>query len=330
MKGSSPRYAGFFRMGADSLLYVASIQDSNKLTASIPQGILNKGARVVCLSSVIVAFLDELNLEQTIVAVDRIDYISSSSLRRRIMQDSVVSVKPGSVLDVERVLSIKPDAVFYYEGAGGEDVSFPLLRKNGIRLIPVNNYKEQHPLGRAEWIRYVARIYGMASLGDSLFEAVAGNYERIRTSASKSKQRPTVFCNAPFNGVWDQPQRNNYMAAMIRDAGGIYLWNDAEGSGTISLQPESVLLKAQDAEVWINCNDYMELSRLAGEDSRLAQFRAFRNGRVYAANAGKTQQGANPFWEQGVVRPDLILQDLRQIFNAPTDKDSFYFYRKLH
>ncbi|MBU6324401.1 MAG: ABC transporter substrate-binding protein, partial [Bacteroidetes bacterium] len=264
-----------------------------------------------------------------IVAVDRTDYISSPSMRRRIMQDSVISVKPGSALDVERVLTLKPDAVFYYEGAGGEDASFSLLRKKGIRLIPVNNYKEQHPLGRAEWLRYVARIFGMASAGDSLFNAVAGNYEQIRTSARNSARRPTVLCNAPFNGVWDQPQRNNYMATMIRDAGGIHLWDEAQGSGTVSLQPESVLLKARDADVWINCNDYMELKALEGEDSRLTQFKAFRNQRIYAANAGKTLQGAIPFWEQGVVRPDLILQDLRRIFSSASARDSFYFYRKL-
>lgn len=329
MKGIAPRYAGYFRLGADSMLFVASIQDSNKLTASIPQGILSPSARVVCLSSVIVAFLDELNLEQTIVAVDRTDYISSPSVRRRIAHDSVLTVKPGSVLDVERVLTLKPDAVFYYEGAGGEDASFSLLRKKGIRLIPVNNYKEQHPLGRAEWLRYVARVFGMAACGDSLFDAVARNYEQLRVSARNSIHRPTVLCNAPFNGVWDQPQRNNYMATMIRDAGGIHLWDEAHGSGTISLQPESVLLKARDAEVWINCNDYAELQVLAAEDPRLTQFRAYRNRRVYAANAGKTKQGAIPFWEQGVVRPDLILQDLRRIFFSASAKDSFYFYQKL-
>jgi len=316
-------------MGGDSLLWASSVHDKDKVLATLRQGILNRQSRIVCLSSVIVAFLEELGLANTIVAVDQTAFISSPALLRRIQEGLVASVKPGTSLDVERILSMQPDAVFYYEGAGGEDPSFSLLKRNGIKLIPVNNYKEQHPLGRAEWIRFVGRIFGIASQADSLFDAVARSYEDQKNMADQQPLRPTVFCNAPFSGVWDQPQGGNYMAVLINDAGGRYLWAETTGSGTISLQPEAVLLKAQNADIWINCNDYTERRQLLSEDPRLSRFKAFSQGRVFAANAVKREGGANPFWELGVVRPDLVLHDLRQIFSAAGDTLSMYFYRKL-
>lgn len=324
-----PRYARLFSIGADSVLWVSPVGNANTPRALIRQGSLNNRSRVICLSGVLAALLDELNLANTVVGVDETAYISSPTLAKGIAEGKIRSVKRGGQLDVESVLSLKPDALFYYQGAGGEDPSFKILRGRGILLIPINNYMEEHPLGRAEWVRFAGRIFGVPNKADSLFAGIVDAYEQIRTRIGDRKDRPRVFCNAPFQGVWDQPRAGNYLATLIRDAGGEYLWADAPGSGTMSLQPEAVLLKAKYANVWINCNDYTEKHQLALEDPRLAQFLAFRNNRVYAPNARRQQGGANPYWEQGVVRPDLVLNDLQQIFSDTAANGNLYFYRKL-
>jgi iron complex transport system substrate-binding protein len=296
----------------------------------VRQKTLNPSSRIVCLSSVIVAYLEELGLSHTVLAVDDAKYISSVSLSKRITSGDLKSVKPGAQLDVEKVLALRPDAVLYYEGGNGEDASMNLLRKRGVRLIPLNSYQESHPLGRAEWLRFTGRLFGMEQKADSLFNDLAFAYQQEKEGANrKGENRPTVFCNAPFGGVWDQPEGSNYMATLIADAGGNYLWAESPGNGTLHLQPEAVLKQAITADVWLNCNDYTERKQLLVDDQRLASFTAFRNGNVYAANGRKSNGSANPFWELGVVRPDLVLKDLVQIFHDSTMLAPLFFYRKL-
>lgn len=325
----APRFANKFRMEGDSLLWVASISQANTWMP-VPQETLNPSSRIVCLSSVIVAYLEELGLSHTVIAVDDAKYISSVSLSSRIRSGELKSVKPGAQLDVETVLALRPHAVLYYEGGNGEDASMNLLRKRGVRLIPVNSYTESHPLGRAEWLRFMGRLFGKRQQADSLFDQLALAYHQQKEWANRTGEyRPTVFCNAPFGGVWDQPEGNNYMATLIADAGGTYLWAKSPGSGTLHLQPEAVLKQAISADVWLNCNDYTERRQLVADDQRLASFAAFRNGNVYAANGRKTGSAANPFWELGVVRPDLVLKDLVRIFHDSSMSPPLYFYRKL-
>lgn len=310
-------------------MWVASL-DRPDTWIPVHQNVLSPTSRLVCLSSVIVAYLEELGMSSTVLAVDDAKYISSVSLSSRIRSGDLKSVKPGAQLDVEKVLALRPDAVLYYEGGNGEDASLNLLRKRGVRLIPVNSYKESHPLGRAEWLRFIGRLFGMAPKADSLFAHLSRAYQQQKELAGRSAaNRPTVFCNAPFGGVWDQPQGNNYMATLIKDAGGTYLWAETRGSGTLHLQPEAVLTKAGSADIWLNCNDYTERSQLLADDVRHIAFAAFRKGQVYAANGRKSNGPANPFWELGVVRPDLVLKDLVHIFHDTSAQHKLYFYRKL-
>ena len=329
VQGNALQFAQYFRTDGDSLLWVASLDQANTWIP-VQQNTLSPTSRLVCLSSVIVAYLEELGLSNTVLAVDDAKYISSISLNSRIKSGDLKSVKPGAQLDVEKVLALRPDAVLYYEGGSGEDATLNLLRRRGIRLIPVNSYKEPHPLGRAEWLRFMGRLFGMANKADSLFDQLSRAYRHQKEQATGSAvNRPTVFCNAPFAGVWDQPQGNNYMATLIKDAGGDYLWSESPGSGTLHLQPEAVFTKAVTADIWLNCNDYTERKQLLADDARHASFAAFAKGQVYAANGRKSNGAANPFWELGVVRPDLVLKDLVHIFHDISAQQKLYFYRKL-
>ena len=54
-------------------------------------------------------------------------------------------------------------------------------------------------------------------------------------------------------------------------------------------------------------------------------------GLVYNNNARRTEQGGSDFWESGVIRPDLILQDLATIFHpdASGHDHTLYYYKQL-
>ena len=50
-------------------------------------------------------------------------------------------------------------------------------------------------------------------------------------------------------------------------------------------------------------------------DARFARLPAFGRGAVWGTRLRATKEGANDYFESGVMRPDLVLADLVRIFH---------------
>jgi iron complex transport system substrate-binding protein len=316
------KHARLFQVLSDSSL---QLPDGSRFQP----GIFNEKSRVICLSSVIAALFEELDLAHVVMGVDDVNYIASPGLCKRIEAGHLQSFATGGVLQTERIIIQKPDAVFYYTLNGSNEPAYRSMAEGGVQLIQVQNFLESDPLGRAEWLRFIGYLFNRRQTADSLFKRICDNYFALKSPLVRA-DAPGVFLNAPFAGQWNLPGGESYMARLISDAGAKYLWHDVPGTAAFSRSHEAVLTRAIHAEYWINCNDYMTRRELEEADARFTGFLAFRRGNVFAANKLKAASGANPFWEKGVVRPDMVLHDLRLIFSGDTATDDrLYFYRRL-
>lgn len=324
-------YARCFSIAGDSLLLVRREPLAVKPAYTYRQGIFDAGsARVVCLSSVISAMFDALGLSDAIIGVDDTAYITAPALRKRIAAGQVRSYAPGGRLLLEQVVAAAPDAVFWYTMDHGNEALCLQLERAGIPVIMVQSFAETHPLGRSEWLRFAGRLFGVGHQADSVYREIERSYLALATDSQRQQTGPSVLVNAPFSGLWNLPAANSYLSILIRDAGGQYLWKDQPGTGTFSLQLEAVARRAMDAAVWINCNDYRSRNELLAEDPRFGNIRAFREGRVFAANKGSRRGGGLPFWEEGSIRPDKVLQDLRLVFAGDSARFAeMHYYRVL-
>jgi len=82
------------------------------------------------------------------------------------------------------------------------------------------DYKEQDPLGRAEWLKFMAAFYGREKEADSIFNETEKNYLALKEKVKGVSKKPAVFCNLPFKEIWYMPCGENYIALLIADAGG--------------------------------------------------------------------------------------------------------------
>jgi len=325
------RFARCFGIEGDSLLSVRNNAQTPNFAYQYRQGMLNaESARIVCLSSVISALFDELGLSNAVIGIDDTAFITSVKLRERIENGQVVSFAPGGKLRFEELVAAAPDAVFWYTMDQSNTDLCKRLEKAGIPVIMVQSFAETHPLGRSEWLRFTGRLFGLGSRADSLYHVIEKSYLGMAADSARRKEGPTVLVNAPYSGQWNLPASNSYLSILMRDAGGRYLWADHPGSGTFSLQLEAVFQRAVQARVWINCNDYHSRGELLAEDKRFGNIRAFREGLVFAANKGSRRGGGLPFWEEGSVRPDKVLHDLRIVFTADSARyKDMHYYRAL-
>lgn len=291
----------------------------------------SKLTKTVCLSTNHVYALYLLGLTQTIKGISGVNLLFNDSIHTRI-DKGVITNLGNQEPDFEKLAALQPDFIFtsgYYDG--GDKLAAKLRALNILAILNLD-YLEQDPLGRAEWIKFVAAFFDAEDLADSLFQSIESNYHEIRMLATKATTKPTVFCNLPYKEMWYMPSGDTYMATLIKDAGGDFLWKDVKASNglNLTLDFEAVYVKAADADYWLNPGFARTRNDIAVADSRHARFKAFQSKQVFNNNKRITNNGGFDFWESGVLRPDLILADLLFIFHPELmTQHTLYYYKQL-
>ncbi len=285
---------------------------------------------IVVMSTTYLPPLVELDLLDTLVAVDEHDFVYSPEVRKRIDAGDVIEVGGGTLVNVEQVLNLDADLIMTY-GIGSPDYdAHPALINAGLDVVLNADYMETSPLGRAEWLKFMALFYNREADANALFDEIVGNYEALSALSEAVEARPQVMVNAMFGDTWYAAGGSSYIARLIADAGGDYVWADDESTGALALSFEAAYDRAQDADVWLNPNFWFTLEEGLAEDERYGEFDAFANGQVYNSNAQVTPLGGNNSGELGAMRPDITLADLIAIFHPELLPDhDLVFYRRL-
>jgi iron complex transport system substrate-binding protein len=283
--------------------------------------------RIACLAAVHTGFVAALGATDRIVAVDARRHVHDGGVRAGVDAGRVAEVGSGAQLNVERLLAVRPDLVLANAIAASENEALDRLRRAGIPVFVTAEWMENHPLARAEWLRLLGVLLGREARADSLFTAVEASYLRLAETARSQPRKPSVLLGGPFRDQWFVSGGRSFMARLLGDAGGLYLWNGDTTAGGVPLSFEAVVVRARDADMWLQPGDWRSLAEGTRQDARFAEFGAFRRGDVYNNNARLRPDGANDFWESGVVRPDRVLADLVSIFHG--SEDSLYYYRRL-
>lgn len=297
-------------------LYIGSDAPADVISIAHP------ARRIVCMSSTHVAILSALGMTDRIVGVSGLRFISDEEVLRRNPAD----VGPAENIDYELLLSLDPDLVLLY-GIGAPSPMQTKLDELGIPYIYINEFNEQTPLGKAEWLVAVAEICGAGSAGRDIFHNIASRYDAVRQAAVHGGRRPKVILNTPYNGVWYMPAGNSYMIRMIEDAGGSYVYPN-DNTSSVPLDLEQVYMLASQADVWLNIDAAATVGELKRKLPKFADIPAVRSGRLWASNKRQTAAGGNDFYESAIVHPDRVLADFHTIFTGGSS-DSTYYYVQL-
>jgi len=277
-----------------------------------------------------IAYMDELNLTDKITGISQPDFIYNSKIQQQIQNKKIQVIGTFDEIFVEKVLVSKPD-IFISTSSPSLAKFHDLLKRQGIKILFIDEYEELNPLAKAEYIKIFGKLFGKEKEADGLFAEIENNYKEIQSLIRRStKENPTVFANQIYGDVWYMPGGKSFQSILFKDAGGNYLWASDTSTGSLNLSFESVFEKAINADVWINAGDYPTKSSLQASYPNYEWFSAFRNGNVYNWNKRITKKGANDYFETGTVRPDWVLKDLASIFHPELfSEHELYFYKKL-
>jgi len=287
--------------------------------------------RIVCLSTTHIALLSFLDKRNTLIGAASPKYISDSVVCQMYKEKKVLDVGFDQALNYEILVSLKPDVVLAYGIQGETATQYKKLEELGIKVVLNGEYLESSPLGKLEWVKFLAAFYDVSADASVKFNKIEQEYIHLAGMCDSLKHRPKIMCGLPWKGAWYVPGGKSYIAEMIKDAGGDYLWNDLSLRESVPLNFEKVIERASNADIWVNTGTSNSLSDILNEDSRLKKVKPFKESRVFNNNALTGKTGGNDFWESGITRPQIILRDLIKIFHPELLPDySLVYYKKLN
>ena len=298
--------------------YVVTTDDPSPLPVSALQ--LTPGLKEVATGSTThVPYIAALGALEAIAACAHTDQVRDTVFASRVRQGLVREIALGDGLDREVLIAMRP-RIFFGDPFGRGDAG--ALEQAGIPVVEVSEYLEEHPLGRAEWLRFFGVLLGRERLADSLFSGIRQRYEAIRAD-STTRDRPSVLFGSVWSGQWWVPPGNSYMARFIEDAGGRYVFADRTGHGNIAVDMETMITVGAQAERWgmiAQLRYPVVLSDFTGGDPRLEAFRSVEQNGLFIGNSSQAD-----LFGQALVEPDRELLDL--IIALHPDGD--YFQRDL-
>lgn len=227
----------------------------------------------------------------------------TDGLKKGFIADCGNSMSPN----IERIITLSPDAIFLspMQNTGG----YGKVESLGIPIIELADYMEPTALGRAEWVKFYALLFGNEKKGEQMFDSMLRSYLSLKKKAMATKTRPTAIMDKIESGVWYMPGGRSTIAQLLSDAGIRYAYAADKSSGSIQKSFETVLTQYAGADLWLMRyykadGTRLSLAELSAENKGYSLFRAYKESRVFGCNTA-----TSAFFEETPFRPDLLLRD---------------------
>jgi len=282
--------------------------------------------KIILLNASMAGYITELGAENLIIGVASPEYIYSDKIQNLVAAGKIQNVGNEQKYDVEKILSLQPDAIFTNHIASFDN-TYKLLKDNGIQVIFLDEYLEQKPLEKTAYIKLFGKLFGMSEAADARYDEISKNYQELKQLASKAKERPAVLANEMYGDVWYLPGGNTALAHFISDANASYILKNNTEEKAVTMSFEEVFAKAGAVQYWINAGNHPSKKEMLTMNPVYSKLNVFNKGKIYVVT-GKEKGKANDFFESGVVRSDLVLKDYIKILHPGLLPDYQLTYMK--
>ncbi|WP_169719339.1 ABC transporter substrate-binding protein [Desulfovirgula thermocuniculi] len=196
--------------------------------------------RVILDSTTQAALLQPLGVLDKMVGVtsDKGDW-HIEEVRKAMEEGRVHFVGKISAPDYEKIRALSPEVVFTYTRTMGGTEFAQKLGELGITYAVNNEWLETHPLGRVEWVKFLASFFNREKEAEDYFRQVVAKVEEVAQKVPGGP-KPKVVWGSILKGKVYVPAGNSYAAKMIEMAGGEYVFKDLGGSsmGSVNIALE--------------------------------------------------------------------------------------------
>lgn len=259
---------------------------------------------------------------EAVTGVAQASFFATPEILAHIAAANVVDYQASGIIDIETVVAARPDLVM---AGGSAEQELRRIAAAGIPVVQFADWLDTSPLGRAEWVKFMSLFFNAEAEANAVFDSVVETYETGMALVADlpESERPHVLSGQAFDGIFYAAGGQSFMAQLIADAGGLYVFADDTSTGSIQIGDlERLLARARQASVWVQAAmTYSTLGDITDEDPRLGAIDAVGAGNVWAPDLLKGPNGGVQFYELGNLRPDLVLMDLIAILHPDRAPD---------
>ena len=264
------------------------------------------------LSTTHVSYFDTLQAQSLLAGVAYADRLDEGPTAMAVKSGEIDDVSGDPEVDPEK---LKVSGANYLLGYPGMEGNAPAIEDLGVRIIPITEFLELHPLGRAEWLLAFGAISGKLDKAGSIFSGIEQEYVDLMDRECDSTSVPTVFFGSSYRGVWNAPPGNSLVARLIRHAGGEYIFSDKISEGNLNLDAEAVLREMDRTDWWgltvyLPGKDEVRMSAIAENHSYSHVFPPVEQKQVFSVNSA-----VNDYFTGGVLKPQVMLADLKYLLH---------------
>jgi iron complex transport system substrate-binding protein len=307
----------------DTLRYLVRyvlVPFKEELPKHLPEGIVVRTPvkSIGVTSSNDAGFIARISELAAINSVAEKNYIHQPLIDEQFKKGKIADIGSAMNINAEKLMHASPQILFV---STFKDNKYGHLKQTGIPLIQISDYMENHPLGRAEWIRFFGAFFEKDALANTIFDSIANHYENLckLTKQLSATQRPTIFAGKLYGNIWYMAGGKSYIGHFFKDAGASYLWANRQETGSFPLDFESVYQKAINADYW-QVLDFYEgtytYQNISKEYSPYSNFKAFKTKKIIFCNTRYQS-----YYEQGILEPEVILADLIKILHPQLLKE---------
>ena len=329
-----PRYATGYTVKDSAGMRLVEVGEHDRFAlvsgegGEVPQGYTRIEVpveRTICMTALQLSNFTILDAHDVVKGITGTKNLFNPDILARTKDGRIVKIGMEGNFDTEMVLAANPQVILISPSKRG---GYEAIKETGITLVPHLGYQELHPLGQAEWIKFVGMLIGKEREASEIFDGIEQRYNALKEAASKVTERPSVFSGEMHYGTWHAVGGKNYLAQIFRDAGADYVIDDEETSGE-NLEFEKMYALAAKADYWRILNSYpgdFTYDALKASEPRNELFSAFKEHRVVYCNMKQT-----PYYEISPVKPDVLLKDFVAIFHPELVEKDYKptFYRLL-
>jgi iron complex transport system substrate-binding protein len=317
-----PRYANYFRVLEYRDSVIVEVLDADGEVISGMRTLEDRNdIRLACMSTTHASILAALGLTDRIAGMAFSDRILDTTLLHAAERGSITDIGEGGSESIELLLQLKPDIYFIYP----YEIDASQFSNAGLRVFALNEYLEESPLGRAEWLVALGTLCGRKHQADSLFRIIEQEYREVKSVLSGKEAKPEVFVGTNYEEHWYASGGKGLLATVIKDAGGRYSFETNPINYNLTLDFETMIAEASDADFWgdIRFGDTSS-AELSGMVARMKGFKAFTSNNLFYCDASKWD-----YFGRGVIEPQVILKDLANIFHPGSFPDHKQVYFRL-
>jgi len=279
--------------------------------------------KIISLTSTLNGMLCAINSQNYLSGVSNEKYVFDSFILQKIKTNEIQIFGDESNHSLEKIIASQSNIVFY-NGFGDGFPNEEKLNQLGVSTIPIYDWRENHPLGKAEWIKLAGVITGKTDEANKLFQSIVVVYNRLQSIADTIPFQPRAFAGSFYGDIWYAPGGESYFATLLKDAGSNYQYRESKGTASLQLSLEQIMDDNIEIEYWINPTvDTKE--KVLQMNPQLKYLNAYENG-MFCYSGQMTK-----FWEQSAIMPHLMLQDLIQILHPELALErELYFYQNIN